>query len=204
MKRFIISTIVFTTLATFVHAGPMESQETKVQQSSYQNSQDWYRDREWNFDLFGAYAFTTRPYRSDRYLGADHALGGGIAASYMFSRYLGAGVEGYALAADDAIGQASGNLIFRYPIPGSRIAPYGFVGGGVIFNGSQVEDAVDRDRSLRTIRRSADAEAMGQFGLGFEVRVTPNIGVINDVRWNVVNGDRNDFGMVRSGVRFAF
>lgn len=45
---------------------------------------------------------------------------------------------------------------------------------------------------------------MGQFGLEFEVRVTPNIGVINDANWNVVNGERKDFVIVRSGVRFAF
>lgn len=205
MKKFIISTIVFTTLATLVQAGPMEAPQTQVQQqSNYQSSQDWYRDREWNFDLFGAYAFTTRPYRSDRYLGVDHALGGGLGASYMFNRYLGVGVEGYGLAADDAIGQASGNLIFRYPIPGTRFAPYGFAGGGVIFNGSRVEDLVDRGRSIGSIRRNSDVEGMGQFGAGFEIRITPNIGVINDVSWNVVNGDRTDFGMVRSGVRFAF
>ena len=31
-------------------------------------------------------------------------------------------------------------------------------------------------------------------GAGFEVRITPNFGVINDFSWNVVNGDRNDLG----------
>lgn len=204
MKKLILSTIVFTTLAAFTQAGPVETSQTQVEQSTYQPSQEWFRDREWNFDLFGAYAFTTRPYQSDRYLGADHAWGGGIDVNYMFNRYFGVGLEGYGLAADDAIGQTSGNLIFRYPVPGTRFAPYGYAGGGVIFNGSRVEDLVDRGRSIGSIRRNAEVEGMGQFGAGFEIRVTPNIGVINDFSWNVVNGDRNDFGMVRSGVRFAF
>lgn len=204
-KKFIVGLFALTTFAASSYGGPVESTYTGTQeQTRYQAASEWYQDREWNFDLFGAYAFTTRPYRSDRYLGVDHALGGGLGANYMFSRYLGVGVEGYGLAADDAIGQASGNLIFRYPIPGSRIAPYGYAGGGVIFNGSRVEDLVDRGRSIGSIRRNSDAEAMGQFGAGIEVRLTPNVGIINDFSWNVVNGDRNDFGMVRSGVRFAF
>ncbi|MDQ3117053.1 MAG: porin family protein [Verrucomicrobiota bacterium] len=204
MKKLILSTIVFTTLVTLTQGGPLETSQTQVEQGSYQPSQEWFRDREWNFDLFGAYAFTNRPYRSDRYLGTDHALGGGIDVNYMFSRYLGVGLEGYGLAADDAIGQASGNLIFRYPIPGTRFAPYGFAGGGVIFNGSRVEELVDRGQNIGSIRRNADIEGMGQFGAGFEIRLTPNVGVIHDFSWNVVNGERNDFGMVRSGVRFAF
>ena len=203
MKKFIVSLFALTAFATATsQGGPTES--TYQEAATYAPSQDWFRDREWNFDLFGAYAFTTRPYRSDRYLGVDHALGGGLGANYMFTRYLGVGVEGYGLAADDAVGQASGNLIFRYPIPGTRFAPYGYAGGGVIFNGTRVEDLVDRGAGFRRLRRHSDVEGMGQFGAGFEVRLTPNIGVINDFSWNVVNGDRNDFGMVRSGVRFAF
>ncbi len=203
MKKFIVSLFALTTLATATsQAGPVES--TYQQAQTYQPSQEWFRDREWNFELFGAYGLTTRPYRSDRYLGVDHALGGGFAANYLFSRYLGVGVEGYGLAAEDAVGQASGNLIFRYPIPGTRFAPYGYAGGGVIFNGTRVEDLVDREASFRRTPRHSDVEGMGQFGAGFEFRLTPNVGVINDFSWNVVSGDRNDFGMVRSGVRFAF
>jgi hypothetical protein len=203
MKKFIVSFLSLIAIAGTSQAGPVEPNERQVQQqTSYQGSQDWYRDREWNFDLFGSYAFTARPYRSDQYLGVDHAWGGGIDANFMFSRYLGIGVEGYGLAANDAVGQASGNLIFRYPIPGTRCAPYGYAGGGLIFNGSDVGDLVDR--RLDRFRRHNDAEGMGQFGAGIEFRLTPNLGIINDFSWNIVNGDRNDFGMVRSGIRFGF
>ncbi len=205
MMKLIVSALLAAIVAVPAFAGPIESSDQKIEQeATYQSSPEWYRAREWNFDLFGSYAFTARPYPSDQYLGVDHAWGGGIDANYMFSRYLGIGVEGYALAADDAVGQASGNLIFRYPIPGTRFAPYGYAGGGVIFNGSRIEDLVDRGRSLRNIRRNSEVEGMGQFGAGFEFRLTPNVGIINDFSWNVVNGDQNDFGMVRSGVRFGF
>jgi hypothetical protein len=45
---------------------------------------------------------------------------------------------------------------------------------------------------------------VGQFGGGVEVRLTPHIGWINDFSWNVINGPENNFGMVRSGLNFAF
>ena len=45
---------------------------------------------------------------------------------------------------------------------------------------------------------------MGEFGGGFEVRITPHIGIRNDFSWNVVNGGHNNYGIVRTGLSFAF
>ena len=45
---------------------------------------------------------------------------------------------------------------------------------------------------------------MGEFGGGFEVRITPHIGIMNDFSWNVVNGGHNNYGIVRTGLSFAF
>ena len=89
-------------------------------------------------------------------------------------------------------------------IAGTRLAPYGYAGGGILFNGSRAEDLVDRERNLGSVTRHSDVEGMGQFGAGFEFRVTPHIGVINDFGWNVVNGAHNNYGVVRTGIRFAF
>jgi hypothetical protein len=47
-------------------------------------------------------------------------------------------------------------------------------------------------------------KAIGQFGGGLEIRVTPHIGLINDFSWNVIDGRNNNFGMARSGINFAF
>ena len=196
LKRFFLGIFALTTFLLSSYGGPVESTYQPAQ--SYQPAEQWYRDHEWNFDLFGIYAFTAH----DRAVGIDHAWGGGLDANFMFSRYLGIGVEGYGLAADDALGQASGNLIFRYPIPGSRLAPYAYAGGGALFNGSELDDLVDR--RFRHFHHHDDTQGMGQFGAGIELRLTPNLGIINDFSWNVVNGDKNDFGVVRSGLRFAF
>jgi hypothetical protein len=196
VKKTIASFFALTILVASSQAGPVELSAKETQ--NYQRSEEWYRDREWNFDLFGIYAFSAN--RNDRYLNTDHAWGGGFDANYIFLRYLGFGAEGYALDAEDVIGQASGNLIFRYPVPGTRFAPYGYAGGGVVFNGSRASDLVDRGR----VTRNSDAQGMGQFGAGIEVRLTPSVGIINDFSWNVINGPHNNYGVVRAGVRFAF
>ena len=49
-----------------------------------------------------------------------------------------------------------------------------------------------------------ESRAMGQFGGGLEVRITRHIGITGDFSWNVVDGPHNNFGMVRSGLNFAF
>jgi hypothetical protein len=204
LKKLIVSFLALTTALSAVQSGPVETSSKEMQQTASAPREDFYRDREWNLDLFGAYAFTGTPYRNDRYLEADHAWSGGIAGNYFFTRYLGVGLQGYALDGDDIIGQTSGNLIFRYPIPGTRVAPYGFAGGGVFFHGSRAEDLVDRGHNLVSTTRHSDVEGMGEFGGGFEVRITPRIGIMNDFSWNVVNGGHNNYGIVRSGLSFAF
>src|SRR5215467_6441269 len=128
---------------------------------------DWYGDREWNVNLWGTYAFTNTEFAPnpslidivqstseggpvlgtyDRYIGGDHAWGGGGDIKYFFCRYVGLGVEGFALDAskpgfnifedqavpifvhqrinhDHTIGSVLGTLTLRYPIPCTRLAP---------------------------------------------------------------------------------
>jgi hypothetical protein len=168
----------------------------------------------------------------DTYLEADHAWGGGIDAKYFFARYFGIGVEGYVLDVRQsfpdvfinffdigggrnfartshdrrAIGSILGTLTLRYPLGCSRFAPYVFVGGGAIFGGGQVSrfDTTSRPDIEFTSRSGSEAKLIGQFGGGFEVRLTPHIGFINDFTWNVVDGSKNNFGMARTGVNFSF
>ena len=92
---------------------------------------EWYADSEWNVSLWGAYAFTgTDNNRGsiddvffkaggdyDRFLGGDHAWGGGLDAKYFFRRYFGIGIEGFGLAAHGS------DTISRILVsPNSRIA----------------------------------------------------------------------------------
>jgi hypothetical protein len=158
----------------------------------------------------------------DRFLADDHALGGGAAVKYFFRRYFGIGIEGFALAADGTsytvenfgataytqrdehvVGAALGTLTLRYPIGQTRLAPYVWAGGGGAFGGHN-ETAVYVGGVLERIRHDVETRGMGQFGGGFEVRVTPHVGLLTDFSWNVVDGTHNNFGMIRTGINFAF
>lgn len=206
---------------------------------------EWYGDREWNVSIWGAYAFTeTESARSrieqaddenifgsyDRFLGGDHAWGGGIDVKYFFHRYFGVGVEGFALAgrgtravfdhgpnaADEefyaqdrhTVGAVLGTFTFRYPIHCSRFSPYVWAGAGGIFGGRNdrlFTNFVPQDESVESVSNNKDeTRFIGQFGGGLEVRVTPHIGILGDFSWNVLDGPRNNFGMARTGLTFAF
>ncbi len=161
----------------------------------------------------------------DQFLGGDHAWGGGIDAKYFFAKYFGVGLEGFGLAAHGSrynietfgnvgtefnsesdhhvVGGALGTVTLRYPIGCSRFAPYMWAGGGGVFGGHR-ERVVDVRGFTERIDHDAESRAMGQFGGGMEVRLTPTIGWISDFSWNVVDGTHNNFGMARSGINFAF
>jgi hypothetical protein len=106
------------------------------------------------------------------------------------------------------IGALLGTFTFRYPIGCSRFAPYVWAGGGAIFGGGEVEKVVINDpfsgAFLTGFKRGIETKAIGQFGGGLEVRLTPHIGWTNDFSWNVINGSSNNFGMARTGINFAF
>ena len=184
---------------------------------------EWYADREFNVSLWGTYVFSGNEWANDRYIESDHAWGGGIDLKYFFARYFGIGIEGWAVDArrafvidndgdplpgsnigheSRAVGAVLGTLTLRYPIPCTRFSPYVFGGGGAIFGGGGRTsfDASDGDFP----NDNTETRAIGQAGGGLEIRFTPHIGWINDFSWNFVDGPNNNFGMVRSGINFAF
>src|SRR5207249_10581470 len=152
----------------YSHSGKDSGKEMK--QVALAPCPQWYADFEWNVNLFGTYAFTNTEYNPnlwlvdvvqstsegnpvlgtyDRYIGADHAWGGGGDIKYFFYRYFGAGIEGWAASARQArestfvdfsdgifesnigratntIGAVLGTLTLRYPIPCTRFSPYIF------------------------------------------------------------------------------
>jgi hypothetical protein len=177
----------------------------------------------------GAPEFAFSENRGDKYLDTDHALGGGLDVKYFWRKYFGFGVEGFLLDAkrtqftftqvpvlersifskdedERLLGAALGTFTLRYPIGCSRFAPYAWAGVGGIFGGGEKDRAVvDPVTALLTTERTgSESKLMGQFGGGFEVRITRHIGWINDFSWNVIDGPKNNFGMVRSGLNFAF
>jgi hypothetical protein len=215
---------------------------------------EWYGDREWNVNLWGTYAFTNTEYNPnlwlidvvqstseghpvlgtyDRYIGGDHAWGGGGDIKYFFCRYVGLGVEGFALDGskngfdifedptipiftrrrinhDHTIGAVLGTLTLRYPIPCTRLAPYAWAGVGAIFGGGE-RDVLHTQGPpdafavhAETDHFGAETKVLGQFGAGVEFRFARHFGWTNDLSFGVIDGPKNNFGMFRSGVNFAF
>jgi hypothetical protein len=215
---------------------------------------DWYGDREWNVNLWGTYTFTNTEFAPnpslvdivqstseggavlgtyDHYIGGDHAWGGGGDIKYFFCRYVGLGVEGFALDAskpgfdifedptvpifihrrinhDHTIGSVLGTLTLRYPIPCTRLSPYAWAGVGAIFGGGE-RDVVHTQGPpdafavhAQTDHFGAETKLLGQFGAGLEFRIARHIGWTNDLCFGVIDGTKNNFGMFRSGLNFAF
>lgn len=64
-------------------------------------------------------------------------------------------------------------------------------------------NALPYDPQLGVVRRDDDdPRACDQIGGGIEIRVIQPVGWIADASWNVTDG--KNFGMVRSGINFAF
>jgi len=227
MKKLAVTFCAMAALASAAYAGPEYSgKETK--QVAPPPCPQWYADNEFNVNLWGTYLFTGTDSANDRYVEADHAWGGGIDLKYFFHRYFGIGIEGWAVDArrtfeditslgnvgllrttgheNRAIGSVLGTLTLRYPIPCTRFAPYVFAGGGAIFGGGERTRVLVENGGffMGTQQTDSTTKAIGQFGGGIEIRITPHIGWLNDFSWNVVDGPENNFGIVRSGVTFAF
>ena len=195
---------------------------------------EWYANNEFNVSLWGTYIFPGNDWVNDRYIEDAQAWGGGADFKYFFMRYFGVGIEGWAADANqgrqttfidfsdgifhqsiqrerNVIGAVLGTLTLRYPIPCTRFSPYIFGGGGGIFGGGQRPKnvrVVEPGEGFDIIRTegftSSQSEGLGQVGGGLEIRITPHIGWVSDFSWNFINGPENNFGMVRTGVNFAF
>ena len=112
-----------------------------------------------------------------------------------------------------AVGSVMATFTLRYPVPCTRFAPYAWAGVGAIFGGGERDElhAVSRvdppdalDADAFTVHHGTHTQTVGQFGAGLETRITPNIGWTNDISFGVIDGPRNNFGMIRSGINFAF
>src|SRR5205085_7058996 len=114
MKKLTAGLLSFAIMGSIAIAGEDYSSGKEMRPMAAPQVCEWYRDTEWNVGLWGAYAYTftdnnrttlrdvfltTEMGSYDRFLGGDHAWGGGLDIKYFFARYFGIGVQGFGLAA---------------------------------------------------------------------------------------------------------
>ena len=234
MKKFILTSAISCVFCALAWAGTerYSGKDKEIMQPAPPPC-EWYRTNEVNVSVWGAFAFPgnddSRNSReliifhetnegtdthefdlghlsNDRFLARDQSWGGGGSIKFFFCKYIGIGVEGYALAAHDTVGGALGTLTLRYPIGCSRFAPYIFGGIGGAFGGSHtvLAEFPEEVFHVSDVDHDEDAVLAGEAGGGLEYRFTRHIGIMADFSWHFLDGPNNNFGMVRSGVTFAF
>ncbi len=145
-----------------------------------------YRSNELSFDVFGTGSIGkyTIDHLSGSRIRHNGRLGAGAGVSYYITRNFGVGVDGYSEnLSGSLVDSASANLLLRFPLGESGLAPYALGGGGYQFD------------QART--------GFVQAGGGVEYRFNSNVGLFTDIRM-VVPGRTKYFGLARLGMRFPF
>ncbi|MDL5054670.1 hypothetical protein QQ056_14100 [Oscillatoria laete-virens NRMC-F 0139] len=183
MKPSIVAALVLTFTITALQAGSrmhsskgLERLNTPI--LAERITDDRFRAQEFSVDAFGIGVFPEKGLFNGN-------PGGGAGLNYFFNRYVGVGVDGFVWEGikNEVVGGTSGSLILRYPIA-DRFAPYVFGGGGGNFYDGK-------------------AQATYHGGLGAEYRFTRNVGAFAEGRYTGAAVE-NNYGMVKSGLRFAF
>jgi hypothetical protein len=233
MKTYTLPVVTSLLIACAAHAGALTEATQGKETVTPQPCPTWYANHEWNLDLFGAYAFTDTHDRyldvdhafgggvDAKYFFARY-FGIGIEGYILDADRTRIDQEGRIVLAVPpfftgvksrtkdarAVGSVLGTFTFRYPLHCSRFAPYAFIGGGGVFGGGQQDIRVLsgglNEVEVRTEHTGSQSRFVAEFGGGFEARLTQRIGLINDFTWNIIDGPKNNFGMVRSGINFAF
>jgi high affinity Mn2+ porin len=162
-----------------------------------------FRSNEISVGVFGNYLDT---YGENHQGIGDHALGGGLEASYFYFKYLGLSVDGDAfneIPGDNFGGTVTGNLILRLPLddylPNFHLAPYLFGGAGRFYS-----ERVGLPSSMPGVQRYVGRSGiLADVGGGIEYRFNPNLGIFADARYNFAANSRNDFITTRAGIRYA-
>lgn len=153
---------------------------------TYASEGDVFLPNEFSFDAFATYTSTPRANFEDIFKNdlRHGTWGGGIGLNYFFTKYVGISTD--VVASDNGykfIDSASANLVLRLPIEPAHIAPYIFGGAGGQFD--------------------PKSQYLIDAGVGVDFRINHWTGIFIDARY-VWPEDTADYGLFRSGLRFAF
>jgi hypothetical protein len=152
------------------------------------NGRDWcaYNANELNFSFFGTGTVGEKTVRrpSLNRIERNGKLGAGLGVQYFFHRMLGVSVDAYSESTGDhLIDNVNADLIARFPIANTGVAPY-ILGGG----GRQIDPLYQWTVNA---------------GAGIEWRFSPHVGIFIDGRY-VWADETKDYGLGRAGLRVGF
>lgn len=144
-----------------------------------------YTANELSLDLFGSYLAGQRKIEDIFKTNIRHGFwGGGVGLNYFPDKYLGIGGDiNMPVNGGHLVDNISGQLIARFPIDNSGLAPYVFGGGG------------------RTTWPAWNWE--GHAGVGLEYRFNPGMGIFGDARYTWVKNTPDEL-LIRTGLRVVF
>jgi hypothetical protein len=161
-----------------------EKAQTAPPDDTWEHYGHMYHGNQLSLDLYGVGLLHSSDFNNG--VRARHNLryGGGAGLNYFFTRFIGIGADACAISFHHSfVDMTTGNLILRFPFPGTGLAPYIFGGAGYQFQG------ID--------------QVVGGGGVGLEVRVVPHLSFFVDGRY-LAAARTEDFGMGRAGVRLTF
>jgi len=171
------TTLLIAGTATLLFAGLMAAEGQGI---------GLYRSGEYSVDLFasGSIGQQTINSLSGSRIRHDLRLGVGAGVSYYLTRNVGIEAEAYSENPRGSIvDDTSVNLLLRFPLGKTGLAPYGIAGVGRQIDPSHYWH--------------------GQLGAGLEYRLRANLGIFFDGRYVMGDGGRN-YGLGRGGLRFTF
>ena len=193
---------------------------------------EFYADYEFNIGLHGILGFSAKDH-NDQEAVAHLAGGGGLDVKYFFRRYFGVGITGFGLFnmeddndrfqdelaeelgfdiednRDDETFAVLATFTLRYPFPCSRFSPFLSWGAGGYWHGGErdligFEDDDDGGDFFIKEGNEATGHIGGFSGAGVEYRFSPHVSAIGEFQWHLLEGEDNNFGMVKAGINFAF
>ena len=143
-----------------------------------------YHADELSFDAYGVGSLHEHDFNNGALIRRNWRWGGGIGLNYFLTEHLGIGGDAYAISTDHSfVDTTTGNLIFRFPIEDTGLAPYIFGGAGYQFQG------ID--------------QIVGGGGVGLECRFCEHFSIFFDARF-LACVKTQDYGLGRAGIRLSF
>lgn len=138
---------------------------------------------------------------NDTFLGRDDSWGAGVDVKYFWSKYFGAGLEGFVVDTVAGTG-GSGLATFTARYPMGRFAPYIWGGAGFLAGGGRVDRFFNETHTYENGFVTDEREFWedstipnkhvyfnGQVGAGVEFRLTCHLGIMADFAWNFIAGE---------------